>query len=199
VFVGGAGDGGAASGGGAPRWNTSGLRNLCGGGAGMSNGSGSGGGGGSSYALPTALSTSFLGATYNGDGSITITAAFGGTPDYTASASGTLVQAVTPASTTVSVSAPTSGVGRTVTFIATVTPAPTAGTVAFSDDGVPIAECATQPVDPVSGTASCDTVYTVVGTHSIVAVFGGAANYQPRTTRGAPRRPSRTLSPPTRR
>jgi hypothetical protein len=72
--------------------------------------------------------------------------------------------------------------GRTVTLTATVTPPPTAGTVAFSDGGTPIRGCGAVAVS--AGRATCQVVYpnSQAGTHRIVARYSGAAGFSPSTS-----------------
>jgi uncharacterized protein YjbI with pentapeptide repeats/sugar lactone lactonase YvrE len=57
-----------------------------------------------------------------------------------------------------------------VTYTATVSPAPTGGTVAFFDGGEAIAGC-TAKVLTARGTATCSQKYTASGNHSIFAVY----------------------------
>ena len=63
--------------------------------------------------------------------------------------------------------------GQSVTFTATVVPAPGGGTVAFEADGTALAGCAASAVDPASGEATCEVSSLAAGTHSVVATYGG--------------------------
>ncbi|TWP35981.1 hypothetical protein FGL98_12165 [Leekyejoonella antrihumi] len=63
-------------------------------------------------------------------------------------------------------------VGGHATYTATVTPTPNAGTVAFTDGATTIPGCATLPVS-ATGTATCTTAYSAVGTHSVKATYTG--------------------------
>ncbi len=73
-------------------------------------------------------------------------------------------------------------VGAGVSLGAQVTPAPDGGTVAFQQDGQPIAGCSSEPVDPTSGDATCSTSYGAVGTHSVTASFSGDASFAASTS-----------------
>jgi probable HAF family extracellular repeat protein len=68
-------------------------------------------------------------------------------------------------------------IGAQVTYTATVSPAPNAGTVAFNDGGVTIAGCAAQAVNASTGVATCQTSGATAGTHSITAEYSGSAGY----------------------
>jgi hypothetical protein len=74
----------------------------------------------------------------------------------------------------------TPGVGQTVALLASVAPANTGsasptGTVAFFDNGAPIAGCTSQPV--FGGGATCTTSYPAPGTHTITAAYFGDVNF----------------------
>jgi probable HAF family extracellular repeat protein len=64
-------------------------------------------------------------------------------------------------------------VGSQVTYTATVSPAPDGGTVAFRSSGDAITGCSSRAVDPVTGTATCTTTLSNVGTTSITATYSG--------------------------
>ena len=64
-----------------------------------------------------------------------------------------------------------------VTVTATVSPAPDAGTVGFTDGGVAIPGCAAVGASVTSGQASCTIAYGQPGTHTIVATYSGDAYY----------------------
>ena len=60
-----------------------------------------------------------------------------------------------------------------MTYTATVSPVPDGGTVAFSDNGAPIAGCSLRHVDTSTGTATCEMSYKIAGTHPITAAYSG--------------------------
>jgi hypothetical protein len=73
-------------------------------------------------------------------------------------------------------------VGQSTSYSATVAPPGSrpgpvlpSGSVAFTDDGQPVASCRSQPL--VSGTASCALTYTALGKHTITASYSGDANF----------------------
>ncbi|HLG92314.1 MAG TPA: Ig-like domain-containing protein, partial [Acidimicrobiales bacterium] len=79
--------------------------------------------------------------------------------------------------TTLASSANPSVTGQSVTYTATVAgsgPTPT-GTVQFLDGGTPIGGCSSVALSGSS--ASCQVTYPGVGSHSVVAVYGGDSNY----------------------
>src|SRR5205085_1438090 len=71
-----------------------------------------------------------------------------------ASTPGPSATTLTPAS-----SANPAAVGQPVTLTATVSPAPDAGTVAFTDGGTTIGGCAAVPVGVATGQATCTTTF----------------------------------------
>jgi Bacterial Ig-like domain (group 3) len=73
-----------------------------------------------------------------------------------------------------------STVGAAVTFIATVSPAPAGGTVAFSDGGSLISGCAAKPV--VGGQATCVETFPIASSHSIVAEYSGTSGFSGSTS-----------------
>ncbi len=80
--------------------------------------------------------------------------------------------------TTTLISSPNpSTAGTSITFTATVTGAGPTGSVRFIDSGAPIAGCAAATLGGtgISRTATCSTPALTVGTHNIVAVYGGDA------------------------
>ncbi len=83
------------------------------------------------------------------------------------------VELVNQAATTTSVGAAPNPVAanQPVTYTATISPAPSSGSVAFRDGGSAIAGCQSQPVS--GGSASCAQTYGSAGSHSIDAVFSG--------------------------
>ena len=64
--------------------------------------------------------------------------------------------------------------GETVTYTATVSPAPDGGTVAFEDEGTPISGCEAQTVDTTSGEATCETEYAGPGVEHVTAEYSGS-------------------------
>ena len=80
-------------------------------------------------------------------------------------------------STTVASNPDPSVIGGPVTYTATIAPAPTGGTVAFRDNGAPVQGCETQPVNSMSGRASCTIAYTHEGVHAIVAIYSGTTGF----------------------
>ena len=133
-------------------------------------------------AQPVVAGTASCNVTYAGVGTYAITAVYSGDPNFTASTSPVLAQTVNPGATS---SAVTSSVnpsvsGEDVTYTATVsavTPAsgtPT-GTVEFLDGGAGITGCGAQPL--VGGVASCDVVYTGIGSHAITVIYSDDPNF----------------------
>ena len=95
--------------------------------------------------MATSTRTATCPEPFNTTGPRSITASYSGDQNFTASTGSlteTVGQAVT--TTTVTSSANPSAVGQTVTYTATVSPVPDGGTVAFSDDGAPIAGCSSR-------------------------------------------------------
>jgi outer membrane protein assembly factor BamB len=86
---------------------------------------------------------------------------------------------ISDSSTTVglSSSANPAAVGDGVTLTATISPLPDAGTVAFTDAGVPIGGCGAVPVDLSTGRASCTTSFTSAGGHPLAAGYSGDHYY----------------------
>ncbi len=106
----------------------------------------------------------------------------GGTVNLTVTTPGGTSNAVAytfmfPTTTSLASSANPSIVGQSVTYTATVSPVPDGGTVAFSDNGSPIAACQQQPVNTATGQATCTVTYNVVGSHSLIATYSGDFNY----------------------
>jgi hypothetical protein len=73
--------------------------------------------------------------------------------------------------TTVSLSAQPSLVGKQVTYTASVSPAPGGGSVTFTDGGILINGCNARPV--TGGKATCTATPATTGAHNIVATFSG--------------------------
>lgn len=118
---------------------------------------------------------------YAGDHSWTITSTGQDVNVYGLWVSGTVAGLETKATTT-SLVGPTGfpGVGESRGYIATVTPTPSGGTVAFTADGSLISSCAAQPVK--KGRATCSYAYTTAGLHKIVAAYSGAPGFTPSTS-----------------
>jgi hypothetical protein len=115
-----------------------------------------------------ALSTSTLAV-----GSHSITAAYGGDPNYNSSTSTTLTQKVEqPSAVALTSSANPSPFGAPVTFTATVSPAAATGTVTFKD-----ASTALGTVTISSGPVMYTTSSLALGSHSITAVYSGNSTY----------------------
>lgn len=123
------------------------------------------------------------------NGSPVVSATYSGDSNYSGS-SGQVTQKVSPGATSVVVtSSPNPSVvlnpqnsGDAVNLMATVSPSSGAvalsGSVTFTDNGAPIAECqAAVPVNTSTGVASCVTKSLVAGTHTILAVYNSDPNY----------------------
>jgi hypothetical protein len=95
-----------------------------------------------------------------------------------------LTQAAAQATTTTTLATPANPVatGQMVTYTATVSPAPSGGTVSFADNGLPIAGCGSQPVNTSTGTATCATTPGTTGAHNIVAAYSGTTGYAASTS-----------------
>ena len=84
----------------------------------------------------------------------------------------------TPTTTELEASPSTLLAGETVTYTATVTPAPDSGTVAFKEGGTPITGCETQAVNVTTGIATCETTYATPGVREATASFSGDTLYK---------------------
>ncbi|MFI1538649.1 Ig-like domain-containing protein, partial [Streptomyces anandii] len=134
--------------------------------------------GGPTLTAPVVGGTATATANNLSAGNHTVTAVYGGDANFTGS-TGSTIQAVTKAftQTTVASSPDPSAFGQTVTITATVTPiapgsgTPT-GTVTFTITGGPTL---TAPL--VGGTATVSTNTLSVGSHTIVATYGGDTSY----------------------
>jgi Bacterial Ig-like domain (group 3) len=118
---------------------------------------GGGGGAGSSFWIPSATDTS------RGE-------------DTTGMAQVVITQA-SATSTMVSSSPNPSAVRGEAIYTATVSPTPDGGTVAFEEGSATIPGCGSQPVDPTTGTATCQVTYGSTGTHTVTAVYSGDAAF----------------------
>ena len=111
-------------------------------------------------------------------GSHVITVEYSGNTNYAAS-NGTLSpnQQVNAAVTTTGVTSSTnpSVFGLSVTFTATVSPAPDGGTVAFKDNGTVIPGCDAKSLS--GGQATCANSALTVGSHTIAVEYSGTTNY----------------------
>jgi hypothetical protein len=67
--------------------------------------------------------------------------------------------------------------GQSVTFTATVSPAPDAGAVTFEIDGTTPTGCAARAIDPTSGQATCQVSGLPLGTRSLTATYDGNTRY----------------------
>jgi Bacterial Ig-like domain (group 3) len=85
--------------------------------------------------------------------------------------------AATTTLTSVASSSNPSTVGASVTYTATVAPTPDGGTVAFTDNTITLSSCGAVAVNTTTGKATCTTGYSAVGSHAIVASYGGDANF----------------------
>jgi alpha-tubulin suppressor-like RCC1 family protein len=117
--------------------------------------------------------------TYTVAGSHSIVATYSGDPNYaTSSASVTHQVNATQLTTTtalVSSSNPSGQYGN-VTFTATVTPIPDAGTVSFTGNGI-YALCLGVAVNTTTGQAICTYNFGAPGSYSVVASYSGDTNY----------------------
>ncbi|GAA3803992.1 MBG domain-containing protein [Cellulomonas soli] len=120
---------------------------------------------------------------YRTTGGWLVYADFSGTSSYSASSSSEVSQAVNPTQTTTVVTSGgnPSGIDQTVTYTASVSPAPTSGTVAFTHDGAAVAGCAAVAVN-ASGQASCTRTYAIGGSHTVSATFAGIPDYAASTS-----------------
>ncbi|MGA7988942.1 MAG: Ig-like domain-containing protein [Candidatus Dormiibacterota bacterium] len=124
---------------------------------------------------------------YPGVGAHSITAVYGGDPDFSASTSAattqTVVQAATSTALASSVNPSVTGQATTLTATVSVT-APGAGsptgTVDFMDGGVAIAACAAQAV--TGGTATCSTSFGAAGTGTLTAIYSGDSDFSASTS-----------------
>lgn len=69
--------------------------------------------------------------------------------------------------------------GAEVSYAATVSPIPDAGTVEFTDNGSTITGCSSVPVSTSTGVAACDPTYSSVGSHTIEASYSGDSIFAP--------------------
>jgi subtilase family serine protease len=133
--------------------------------------------GGISLGAPVALSASTAVLNTNAlitAGSHNITAVYAGDAANTASTSPAFVEAVVPATSSISLvtSASLLGAGQSVTFTATVNGAAPTGFVQFTDGGINLGAA----VALVGGTAALTSTALAAGNHAIAATYSGDAN-----------------------
>jgi LPXTG-motif cell wall-anchored protein len=121
--------------------------------------------------------------TFFGVGTYPVTATYSGDSNHTG-ATATTSYTVTPAATTTSVTSSLNPAApnQAVVYTAAVVSNPGAGTVTFTDDGLPIAGCSAVLLNALTGTATCHTSYPRSGTHLIAATFNGTPNDSPSTS-----------------
>ncbi len=108
-----------------------------------------------------------------------ITAAYGGSANFTTSTSAPITQTVNPATTTTVVTSNSnpSTYGASVTFTATVTPSTATGTVTFNDGAAVLGTGSLS-----AGIATFSTAALAGGAHSITAAYGGSTNFTTSTS-----------------
>ena len=82
-----------------------------------------------------------------------------------------------PTTTTLSASRNPGYVDQALTYVAQVSPPPDGGTVSFTDAGATISGCSAVPVNTTTGRAKCGVTYATKGSHSVVALYSGDADY----------------------
>jgi hypothetical protein len=133
--------------------------------------------------LPGVFTYSPLSGTVLATGSQTLSVSFvpTDTTDYTTPATATVQLQVNKASPAIALVSSLNPIllQNPVTYTATVssTAGKPTGTVTFQDGGVALAACTGVTVTTATGVASCTVTYTVVGTHSITAVYNGDTNF----------------------
>jgi hypothetical protein len=115
------------------------------------------------------LSTSALIA-----GAHALTVVYSGDTNYSASASAALSESVAKAATTATLrsSVNPSNVGQSVTFTASISPATATGTIQFMDGTTALGT-----ITVSGGTASLAVATLTAGSHTVSAIYSGAANY----------------------
>ena len=88
----------------------------------------------------------------------------------------------TRTTTSLSSSANPVPVRQAVTYTAKVVPAPNGGIVNFFAHGAAITGCTGVPVNTATGTASCSTDYTSIGSRRVEASYSGDAGFGPSTS-----------------
>ncbi len=116
-------------------------------------------------------------------GTASVQATYLGDTNYLTSISSGLIQFVDQASTSTVLSSNLnpSGYGKPVTFTATVNAVAPAsgiagGDIAFSADGTPISGCSAVVLNG-SAQATCTTSFLTVASHTVIASYGGNADY----------------------
>lgn len=122
-------------------------------------------------------------------GSHTVTATYTGDPNF-ATGNSSVTQKVGVAATTLALTSSLDpsvvlnpqNANDLVNLVAAVSPSggavPFSGSVTFTDNGAPIAECqAAVPVNPSTGIAACPTKSLGSGAHTILAAYNSDANY----------------------
>ena len=112
-----------------------------------------------------------------------VAASFAGDAQY-ASSGGSLTLTPSPATTSlVLTSSPVVPTAlATATLTATVSPSPDGGTVAFSSAEGNVTGCGAQPVNPLTGVATCTTqALAAPGVDTFQATYSGSADYQAST------------------
>ncbi len=84
------------------------------------------------------------------------------------------IVATAPTTITLAASSSSPTLGSPVTYTASVSPAPSSGTVSFMEGETVIPGCGEQPVNPSTGQATCEVTYETAGAHSITAEFSGS-------------------------
>ena len=111
-------------------------------------------------------------------GNHTIVATYGGSVAFLGSTSPSVTQVVVNSlqtTTGLSSSANPVVLGQSVTYTATVSPTPIGGTVAFTDNGSPIARCTA--VSLLGDSTTCSTTPSATGAHIIVASYSGSGGF----------------------
>ena len=141
------------------------------------------------------VTTAACTASLPANGNYTITATYSGDGNFTGPTSGTVVQPVglTPTTTAVVSSLPTSFVNESVTFTATVMPTITGstsptGSVAFASKlgGQTVILCSSAPLNSTTGMASCSSPLPSAGSYVITATYSGDANFQSSSNSASP-------------
>lgn len=130
-------------------------------------------------AVSTSTGKAACEVTYDTPGTHTLSAAYLGSSDTVypaAESSGTAIVATSSTTTSLASSSASPATGLPVVYTATVSPAPSSGTVAFADDGSTIAGCGAQAVNVSTGKATCEVTYDFPGLHAISAAFSGSSD-----------------------
>ncbi|MDH6282215.1 Ig-like domain-containing protein [Prescottella agglutinans] len=130
--------------------------------------------------VPVSNGVAELSHTFTAAGAHPITAVFTGAGFVSSTSAPATVSVTVPdRATTTTLTVPSSAqTGASVTLSASVSPTPAGGTVQFKDGVTPLGA----PVEIVNGTATLDHTFTSVGSHSVTAVYSGAAGFEPSTS-----------------